>query len=216
MFNRDGVRTATYGKPVQILANVEFQQSFGCRIPQSMGSDVTWADGSTHKIVKAGTPININLANLNADAAAVGGAVSASATAVVSGTGITAASVTAATFSTAVGGVDGTYEFTYSASDTSWMYGTTEVNISSTYGISVTGSAADGDKITVTFVSAKNPVPMNAVLLHNVDVTTGKANGTALVFGFINENRLDADVLIAVAAAKAVTGASPLLTFVKA
>ena len=34
----------------------------------------------------------------------------------------------------------------------------------------------------------------NAVLLHDVDVTAGNANGTALVFGFVNVNRLESDV----------------------
>lgn len=34
----------------------------------------------------------------------------------------------------------------------------------------------------------------NAVLLHDVDVTTGNANGTALYFGVVNINRLDTDV----------------------
>lgn len=30
------------------------------------------------------------------------------------------------------------------------------------------------------------------VLLHDVDVTTGNANGTLLLFGFVNTNRIDA------------------------
>lgn len=34
----------------------------------------------------------------------------------------------------------------------------------------------------------------NAVLLHDVDVTNGNANGTALIFGFVNLNRLESDV----------------------
>ena len=34
----------------------------------------------------------------------------------------------------------------------------------------------------------------NAVLLHDVDVTVGNANGTALIFGFVNINRLESDV----------------------
>lgn len=31
----------------------------------------------------------------------------------------------------------------------------------------------------------------NAVLLHDVDVTSGNANGTALVFGFVNLSKVD-------------------------
>lgn len=34
----------------------------------------------------------------------------------------------------------------------------------------------------------------NAVLLHDVDVTAGNANGTALIFGFVNVNRMESDV----------------------
>jgi DNA helicase TIP49 (TBP-interacting protein) len=34
----------------------------------------------------------------------------------------------------------------------------------------------------------------NAVLLHDVDVTDGNVNGTVLIFGFVNTNRLESDV----------------------
>lgn len=105
MFNRDKVRHTTYTNPAQILANVEFQESVGCIVPQSLGVVV-----GSKKIAKAGTPIVINLKSIN--------------------TAVTAATTTA-----------------------------------------------------------------NAVLLHNVDVTEGAANGTALIFGFINENRIESDVV---------------------
>ena len=59
-------------------------------------------------------------------------------------------------------------------------------------------------------------IPMNAVLLHDVDVTAGNANGTALYFGIVNVNRVDSGVVTAITAAKAITGTSPLLTFIKA
>lgn len=109
MLNRDGVTRNTYAAPIQILANVEHQYSVGCIVPQSIGVNVT-ANGKTYKIAKAGTPININLKNINA-------------------------AVTAAT------------------------------------------------------------TTCNAVLLHNVDVTDGTANGAALVWGFVNENRCESDVV---------------------
>lgn len=38
-------------------------------------------------------------------------------------------------------------------------------------------------------IEAPNTV---GVLLHDVDVTTGDANGTLLLFGFVNTNRIDA------------------------
>lgn len=69
MFNNDGIRKTSYGAPVQILANVEMQYSVGCKVPKTMGTDV---DG--RKIIKAGTPINIDLTDLtkNVKAAAAG------------------------------------------------------------------------------------------------------------------------------------------------
>lgn len=114
MFNRDKVTKHTYGAPVQILANVEFQYSVGCIVPQSIGVNVT-SNGVTRKIAKAGTPININLNSIN--------------------TAVTAA------------------------------------------------SGSGSSKVA------------NAVLLHNVDVTEGAANGTALIWGFVNKNRVESDVL---------------------
>lgn len=125
MFNRDKVTKYTYGAPVQILANVEFQYSVGCIVPQSIGVNVT-SNGVTRKIAKAGTPININLDSIN--------------------TAVTAATTTA-----------------------------------------------------------------NAVLLHNVDVTEGAANGTALIWGFVNKNRVESDVLTKI---NAVTD-SGMVTFLK-
>lgn len=56
-------------------------------------------------------------------------------------------------------------------------------------------------------------VAMNAVLLHDVDVTQGAANGTALIFGFINLNRIDATTQGKITTARGATGVSPLLTF---
>lgn len=65
-------------------------------------------------------------------------------------------------------------------------------------------------------VKADGATPLNAVLLHDVDVTAGNANGTALVFGFVNVNRVDADVATAITTAIAADGASQKITFMKA
>ena len=62
---------------------------------------------------------------------------------------------------------------------------------------------------------ADGTVAMNAVLLHDVDVTSGNANGTALVFGFVNVNRVDSDVAAAITTAAAASGKSHLITFMK-
>lgn len=133
MLNRDGIRKVTYGATHQILADVENQSSVGCIVDKTVG-----VEAGSKKIAKAGTPININLMNLQ----------------------------TAAKKPSAAG--EGT-------------------------------SAA----------------PMNAVLLHDVDVTNGNANGTALVFGFVNVNRVESDVATAIATAQSIAGASQLLVFVK-
>lgn len=128
MFNRDGIRSASFSAPIQILANVEFQYSVGCIVPQSL---VSAADADGKKIAKAGTPVKIDLSN--------------------------------------------------------------------------TGTAVQG---------ATASVVMNAVLLHDVDVTAGNANGTALIFGFINRNRIDSATNALITTALTASGVSPLLTFV--
>lgn len=91
-------------------------------------------------------------------------AVTESASATIAGTGITAASVTAATFKTAVSNTAGTYVFTAEVdSGTTWKLGTNTVNLN-TYGISVTGEAADGDTVTVVFTAAEDA--------HEIGLTT--------------------------------------------
>lgn len=128
MLNRSGVSRTTFASTKQILANVGLQDSVGCIVPQSLGVTI-----GNKKIAKAGTPIKIDLMNLQTAA-----------------------------------------------------------------------------------VKADGTTPLNAVLLHDVDVTEGNANGTALVFGFVNVNRVDSDVATAITTAVAATGASQLITFMKA
>ena len=65
-------------------------------------------------------------------------------------------------------------------------------------------------------VKADGTTAMNAVVLHDVDVTDGNANGTALIFGFVNVNRVDSDVATAITTALGATGASKQITFMKA
>ena len=134
MLNRSGITKTTATAPTQILADVDNQFSVGCIVPATMQ---TAANDGTRKIVKAGTPIKIDLSNLQTPAAAP-------------------------------------------TTDPATASGTT---------------ASD----------------MNAVLLHDVDVTDGNANGTALVFGFVNLNRVDTTT-----AAKLKAGTFGLVTFLKA
>lgn len=64
-------------------------------------------------------------------------------------------------------------------------------------------------------VKADGTAAMNAVLLHDVDVTLGSANGTALIFGFVNVNRVDSVVAAAITTAAGAAGASKQITFMK-
>lgn len=68
--------------------------------------------------------------------------------------------------------------------------------------------------VAPTEASGDDPaVEANAVLLHDVDVTAGNANGTALYFGVVNINRLDTAVQALVTAGVNQIGA---ITFIKA
>lgn len=132
MLNTDGIRKTSYGKPIQILANVEHQVSVGCIVPKTMASIV---DGKN--IVPAGTALNINLMNLQDRAKAP-----------------------------------------------------------------TSGS------------------PMNAVLLHDVDMTNvaegGAMNGTALIWGFVNVNRLRTAEQSSIVTAAAIDGGTDKITLLKA
>ncbi len=79
-----------------------------------------------------------------------------------------------------------------------------------------TTAAVTQPAAAVTQPEAKAKVPMNAVLLHDVDVTAGAANGTALIFGFVNLNRVESDVATLIATATGSTiGNEGKVTFVK-
>jgi predicted HAD superfamily phosphohydrolase YqeG len=65
----------------------------------------------------------------------------------------------------------------------------------------------------VTLATAS--VAMVGVLLHDVDVTGGNNNGTALIFGFVNLNRLETDVATKVTTALVNVNASKQVTFMK-
>lgn len=69
------------------------------------------------------------------------------------------------------------------------------------------------DNLSSAVAAASSAAPMNAVLLHDVDVTSGTANGTALIFGFVNLNRIDSDIKTKITTARAVSGITQLITF---
>lgn len=129
MLNKSGVTKTTMTNVNQILLNVEHQVSVGCIVKKTDGAAV-----GSRKIVKAGTPLQLDLTNLQTPA-----------------------------------------------------------------------TKADGSTHA-----------MNAVLLHDVDVTDNNANGTALIFGFVNLNRVESDVQGLITTATGNTAAGKLITFVKA
>ena len=107
-----------------------------------------------------------------------------------------------------------------------------DVNLQSSVGCIVPqslGAGVDGRKIvkagtpikvnleslTTPAVKADGTTAMNAVVLHDVDVTNGNGNATALIFGFVNLNRVEADVVTAITTARGAVGASQLLVFAK-
>lgn len=235
MLNRSGITKTTYGAPRQILANVEHQASVGCIVPQSLGTDV-----GAKKIAKAGTPIVVNFENLQADVAAAVGPTAGVFTVqittafandeaiVIEGvtytkkatesiadkqfTGSTAAAQVTSLLKmvetekydvAAVSGATDKIGFTQKIADATDQTGPVVTETASTGTI--------GSVTKVTTPSAETTA--NAVLLHDVDVTAGKANGTALYFGVVNLNRVEADVAQLLAAGINVIGA---VSFIKA
>lgn len=84
--------------------------------------------------------------------------------------------------------------------------------------IAKAGTPIKVDLMNLNTAAAKadGTTPLNAVLLHDVDVTAGNANGTALIFGFVNVNRVDSDVAAAITTAVGAANRSALITFLKA
>ena len=81
-------------------------------------------------------------------------------------------------------------------------------------GTPLTGSL---DARTTAFTKASSsgsPSASNAVgiLLHDVDVTAGENDGTLLIFGFVNTNRIDATTKALITAE--VKAALPMIKFV--
>ena len=186
------IKKETFGNITQILFCTDPQVSVGIQVANT-GVD---PNSEGKKIIKAGTPLYGSLLARRTGFTIEGSSTEESAEASVPGgqTGITAATVTAATFGAKVGEVGGSYELVASVVDTTttWKLGNKTVTLAD-YGIVATGTAANGDKITVVYVPATTDAPMG-VTLHDVDVTAGNANGSLLIFGFVDMNKLDSAV----------------------
>jgi len=235
MLNKSGVTKTTLTAPKQILANVELQASVGCIVPTTLGVTV-----GARKIVKAGTPISVNFGNLQADvAAAVGPTVGVFTlqitTAFAADEVITIAGVnyTCAAAEDVEGklfaGADAAAQITSllkmvktdkyvvaAVSGSTDKLGFTQkvADVTDTTGPTVSKTSTTGVIGSVTKVTDPSAgTTGNAVLLHDVDVTAGKANGTALYIGIVNVNRLEADVRAMVAYGVNVIGG---VSFIKA
>lgn len=194
MLNQSSVVTVEGTTRKTILVDEMNSTAFSCKIANT-GVE---ADADGKKIVKAGTPIYGSLEARENAYTLAGLEIDPVANAVLTATGVTAVEVTASTFSSKVSAQSGTYEFVYDADaeagtpNPAWKLNDNAVTLNQ-YGISVTGSPDDGDKITVTF-TAGGTVDATGILLHDVDVTDGAKNAQVVVFGFIDLNKLDADV----------------------
>lgn len=124
MLKKHMIIKESYSNANQILADPSLQFSVGCVIPTSVGS--------TNALVKAGTPIYVDLTNIN-------------------------------------------------------------------------NSCKKVDNTTVF---------ANAVLLHDVDLSKGQSNGTALIFGFVDLNKVDTTTQTLLKTALSTDGATKLITLV--
>lgn len=124
MLNKHMIIKDSYGNVNQILADPSLQFSVGCVVSTPVGSTAT--------LVKAGTPIHVDLTNINAVCKEV-----------------------------------------------------------------------DNTKVFA-----------NAVLLHDVDLSHGQTNGTALLFGFVDLNKVDTTTQTLLKTALSTDGATKLITLV--
>lgn len=120
MLNKHMIIKDSYSNVNQILADPSLQFSVGCIVPQNLGNG------------KAGTPIHVDLSNINV--------------------------------------------------------------------------ACEKVDNTTTFA--------NAVLLHDVDLSHGQTNGTALIFGFVDLNKVDTTTQTLLKTALSTDGATKLITLV--
>lgn len=214
MLNRSGVTKQTLGIGSQILANVEMQASVGCIVGQSLGIDQT--DGK--KIAFAGTPISIDPANRAAAAVAAGAktpaawafaittAFAADEVLTVDGVNYTckaAESVASKQFAGSTAAEQAASLLKMLASDTyafsagveaGQIIATQKTASSTETAVVVSKTASTGAFSAVTKVASYAEAVGNAMLLHDVDVTNGAANGTALIFGFVNWNLLNSAI----------------------
>lgn len=200
MLNQGGITKVTAASQASILVAPELAFALSCKVANTgveAGSD-------GRKLVKAGTPLYGSLTARDTAFTISGSGAAESATASVptGQTGVTAATVVAATFGAAVGGIGDRYTFVATVVDTTvtWKLEGETVDLA-TYGITLTGTAANGDKVTVLYTPAIPAEPVG-VILHDVDVTAGTQNAQVCSFGFVDVSKIEVAVASVLAAHK--------------
>ena len=234
MFNRTGITKITGAAPVQILFDVEHQMSVPVMVDKTTASYVT---ENGRKIVKAGTPLTGDLMNrasafsLGITAGTKGVFTLQITTAFANDESITIAGTTY-TKKAAESVADKQFSGTTAAEQvtsllkmvTTTNYAVAAVsgatdklgftqktpNASDTSGPTVSKTSSTGAIGSVTKVTDPVNDSCNAVgvLLHDVDITEDHANGTLLIWGFVNVDRLHdtPKALISAAVASALAG----------
>ena len=200
MLNQGGITKVTAVSEKTILFAPEMAVALSCKVANT-GIE---ADSDGRKVVKAGSPLygSLTARGTAFTISATGEAAKATATVPTGQTGITKATVDAATFGAAVGGIGDRYMFVATVDatpSTTWKLEGTTVDLTD-YGITPTGTAADGDKIIVVFTPAV-PAEPAGIILHDVDVTDGTKNAQICCFGFVDVSKLDTATATALAAA---------------
>lgn len=194
MLNQTEFRTVSAGTRKIILVDEKNSTAVSCKVANT-GID---ADSDGRKIAKAGTPLYGSLEARDNPFVKTGISIDPVANVTYNSESLTDVTVTAATFSTKVSGESGTYKFVYDADaeagtpNPSWKLNAESVDLTE-YGIVVTGDPDDEDEITVVF-TAGGTTGATAILLHDVDVTTGTKNAQVVIFGTIDLNKLESDV----------------------
>lgn len=223
MLNGTGISKTTLTAPKQILANVQLQSSVGIVVDDTVGAVVgakKIAKAGTPVYGDLDARTTAFVAETTTDTGTLGVYTAQITTAATAGDTITiegvvythaaAEDVAAKKFAGATAAAQVTSllkmvvcaDFTVAAvSGATDKIGFTQKIGTTSNAPTVTATKAEGGALVVGAVTevtagATGSVTSNAVgvLLHDVDVTSGDANATLLIFGFVNTNMLDVDV----------------------
>lgn len=218
MLNQSTIKTETGSTRKTILVDEFNSTAFSCMVANTGIS----ADSDGKKIVKAGTPLN---GNLEARGTAFTKAVTTSGTKgtwtceittafadnekiTINGVEYTKGATQSATDNVFAGSsaTEQATSLVAIVSDPKFTLTNSSGVITFTQKVADTGGAAPTVTKTATtgaignVTAGTSPVDgtnnANCILLHDVDVTTGTKNAQAVVFGFIDLNKLDADVQV--------------------